>query len=123
MKILVNKDNIQVKLRGPSNFLAWIKHISSLTQKLPEITQDLKILSMIKISIINKYDLKDIEEINSVKALMGYLDSKYLGSPSLLHDCLKPICYANDAWTKIISISNIQMCLNLYSRLKSVKLD
>ena len=56
-----------MNFRGPSNFLAWIEHIESLTLKLPESTSDLKILSLIKISIINKYDLKEIEEsINGV---------------------------------------------------------
>ena len=61
MKILASKENIQGKLRGPSNILAWIEHIGSLTQKLPESTSDVKILSPIKNSIINKYDLKEIE--------------------------------------------------------------
>ena len=87
MKILVNKDNIQVKLRGPSNFLALIEHISSLTQKLPESTSDLKILSMIKNSIINQYDLKEIETINNVKVLMDYLNSSLriiVSSPSVM---------------------------------------
>ena len=54
---------------------------------------------------------------------MNYLNSKYLKSPSLLHDSLKPIRNTKDPWSKKISISNIQLCLNLYSRLKSVKLD
>ena len=63
MKSLASNDNIQLRLRGPSNFLAWMEHISSLTQKLPESTSDLKILSLIKNSITNKYNLKDIEEI------------------------------------------------------------
>ena len=83
----------------------------------------MKILSLIKNSITNKYDLKDIEEINSVKVLIEYLNSKYLGSPSLLHDSLKPIRDSKDSWSKMISISNVQMCLNLFSRLKAGKLD
>ena len=110
-------------LRGPSNFLAWIEKISSLTKKLPETTSNLKVLSLIKNSITNRYDLKEIEEINSVKVLMEYLNSKYLGSPSLLHDSLKPIRDSKDSWSKMISISNVQMCLNLFSRLKAGKLD
>ena len=65
-----------------------MEHTSSLTQKLPETTSDLKILSLIKNNITNKYDLKEIEEINDMKVLMEYLNSKYLGSPSLLHDSL-----------------------------------
>ena len=69
MKMLV-KENIQVKLRGPSNFLAWIKHIGSLNQKLTESTSDLKILYLFKNSIVNKYDLKEIEAISDVKVLM-----------------------------------------------------
>ena len=58
MKTLATKENIQMKLRGPSNFLAWMENISSLTQRLSESTSDLKILSLIKNSISNKYDLK-----------------------------------------------------------------
>ena len=64
MKILASKENIQIKLRSPSNFLAWMENISSLTQKLPESTPDLKILSIIKNSIGNKYDLTEVEEMN-----------------------------------------------------------
>ena len=123
MKSLVSKENIQVRLLGSSNFLVWMEHINSLTQKLPETASHLKIWSLIRNSITNKYDLKEIEEINDVKILMEYLNSKYLGSPSLLHDSLKPIGDAMDPLSKLISISNIKMCLNLYSRLKSVKLD
>ena len=96
--------------------MTWMEQISSLTQKLPEATSDLKILPLIKNSISNKYDLKEIEEINCVKVLMSYLNSMYLSSPSLLHD-------AKDPWSKMIFISNIQLCLNLYSHLKAVKLD
>ena len=44
MKTLATKENIQIELRSPSNFLAWMENISSLTQKLPESTSDLKIL-------------------------------------------------------------------------------
>ena len=72
---------------------------------------------------MNKYDLKDIEEISDMKVLMDYLNSKYLGSPSLLHVSSQQICDSKDPWSKIVSISNIQLCWNLYSRLKSVKLD
>ena len=71
---------------------------------------------MIKNSIINQYDLKEIETINNVKVLKDYLNS------SLPQDSLKPISGAKDPWTKMISTSNIHLCLNLYSRLKSVKL-
>ena len=45
---------------------------------------DLKILSLIKNSIVNKYDLRETEEISDV-----------------------------DLWTKNFSISNIQICLTL----------
>ena len=110
-----------MKLRGPSNFLAWIEHIGSRTQT--EYTFDLKIMSLIKNSIVNKYYLKEIEEISDVKVLMDYLNNKYLGSSNLLHDSLKPIGDAKAPWSKIVNISNIQLCLNLYSRLKSIKLD
>ena len=48
MKTLSSKENITIKLRGPSNFLAWMENITSITQKLPESTSDLKILSIIK---------------------------------------------------------------------------
>ena len=78
MKTSVSKDNIQVKLRGPSKFLAWIEHIGSLTQKLPESTSDLKILSLIKNCIVNKYDLIEKEEISDRKVLMDYPNSNYL---------------------------------------------
>ena len=37
---------------------------------------------------LNQYDLKEIEESNCVDVLMGYLNSKYLSSSSLLHDNL-----------------------------------
>ena len=80
LKTLVSKENIQIKLRGPSNFLAWMENISSLTQKIPESTPDLKILSLIKNSISNTHDIKEIEEINSVEVLMKYFNSKYLSS-------------------------------------------
>jgi len=76
MKRLASEENIQVQLPGPSNFLSWMEHISSLTQKLPESTSDLKILSLIKNSIRNKYNLKEVEEINCVEVLMGYLNSE-----------------------------------------------
>ena len=46
--------------------------------------------------------------MSDVKVLMDYLNSKY---------------DSKDPWSKIVSISNIQLCLNLYSRHKSVKLD
>jgi len=81
---------------------------------------DLKILSLIKISIVNKYDLREIEEMSDVKVLMDYLNSKYLGSPNLLNDSLQPTLDAKEPCSKKVSISNIQLCLNLYSRLKSV---
>ena len=110
MKTLVSKKNIQVKLRSPSNFLAWIEYIGSLIQKLPESTSDLKILSLIKNSIVNKYDLKEIEEISDVKVVMDYLNSKYLGLPSLLHDSLKPICDAKGLGRKL-SASVISSCV------------
>ena len=76
-----------------------------------------------KYSIGNKWDLKEIAEITNIKELMNYINTKLLGSPSLLNDSLKPIREAKNPWSKRISISNIQICLNLYSRLKSVKLD
>ena len=98
IKTLAAKENIQIKLRSPSNFLTWMENISSLTQKLPESTPDLKILSIIK-------------------------NSKYLSSPSLLSDSLKPLRDCKDPWTKNVSISNIQVFLNLYSRLKAVNMD
>ena len=62
-------------------------------------------------------------EDTSIKVLMNYSNSKYLGSPSLLNGSLKPIREAKDPWSKKIYLSNIQICLNLYSILKSVKLD
>ena len=123
MKTLSAKENITIKLRGPSNFLAWMENISSITQKLPESTSDLKILSIIKNSIGNRYDQKEVEEMNSVDVLMKFLNSKYLSSPSLLSDSLKPLKESKDPWTKNVSISNIQLALNLYSRLKAVNLD
>ena len=97
-----------------------MENISSLTQKLPESTLDLKILNLIKNSISNKHDIREIEEINSVDILMKYFNSKYLSSPSLLNDNLKPIRDCKDLWSEMISISNIQLCLNLFSRLKAV---
>ena len=123
MKTLAAKENIQIKLRGPLNFLAWMENISSLTQKLPESTFDLKILSLIKNSIGNKYDLMEVEEMNSVDVMRKYLNSKYLSSPSLLSDSLKPLRDCKDPWAKNVSISNIQLSLNLFSRLKAVNLD
>ena len=123
MKTSAAKDNITIKLGGPSNFMAWMENISSITQKLPESTLDLKILSIIKNSIGNKYDLKEIEEMNSVDVMMKFLNSKYLSSPSLLSDSLKPLRDCKDPWTKNVSISNIQLSLNLYSRLKAVNFD
>ena len=54
---------------------------------------------------------------------MQYINSKYLGSPFLLSDSFKPIKDTKESWTKKVSINNIQLCLNLYARLKSVKLD
>ena len=61
--------------------------------------------------------------MNLVDVLIKYFNSKYLSSPSLLSDSLKPVRECKDPWTKNISISNIQLCLNLFSRLKAVKLD
>ena len=40
-----------------------------------------------------------------------------------MNDILKPIRDCKDPWSKMISISNIQLCLNLFSRLKAVKID
>ena len=107
MKTLASKENTQIKLRGPSNFLAWMEYISSLTQKLPESASDLKILSLIKNSNSNKLDIKEIEGINSVEDLMKYFNSRYLSSPSLLNDSLKPIRDCKDPWSKMITISNL----------------
>ena len=123
MKTMAAKENIQIKLRGPSNFLAWMENIFSLTQKLPESTSDLKILSIIKNSIRNKYYLREVKEINSVDVMMKFLNSKYLSSPSLLSDSLKPLRDCKDPWTRNVSISNIHLSLNLYSRLKAVNMD
>ena len=80
MKTPASRENIQIKLCGLSNFLTWMENISSLTQKLPESTPYLKILSLIKNSISNTHDIKEIEEINSVEVLMKYFNSKYLSS-------------------------------------------
>ena len=71
-------------------------HIEKLTQNLPKSASDLKMLSLIKNLISNKWDLKEIVEISDVKVLMQYINSKYLGSPSLLSDSLKPIKDAKD---------------------------
>ena len=111
-----------MKLMGLSNLLACVSYIEKLTQNLPEGTNDLKMLTLIKNSIGNNLDLKEISEITSIKVLMNYINTKYQGSPTLLNDFLKPIREAKDPWSKKISISNIHICLNLYSRLKSVKL-
>ena len=54
---------------------------------------------------------------------MNYINTKYLGSPSLLNNSLKQIREAKDPWSMRISISNMQICLNLYFKLRSVKLD
>ena len=54
---------------------------------------------------------------------MNYINTKYLGSSSLLNDSLKQIRETKDPRSKKILISNIQICLNLHSRLKSVKFD
>ena len=94
-----------------------------LTQNLPDGINDLDMLSFMKNSIGNKWDLKEISEITFIKVLMNYINTKYLGSPSLHNDSLKPIREAKDPCCMKISISNIQNYLNLYSRLKSVKLD
>ena len=102
MKTLAAMENIQIKLRGPSNFLAWMENISSLTQKLPESTSDLKILSIVKNSIGNKYDLKEVEEMT-------------VSSPSEIVRTQGPKMSQYP--------SNIQLSLNLYSRLKAVNLD
>ena len=61
--------------------------------------------------------------MSSVDVMMKYLNSKYLSSPSLLSDSLKPLRDCKDPWTKNVSISNIQLSLNLFSRLKTVNLD
>ena len=61
--------------------------------------------------------------MNSVDVMMKFLNSKYLSSPSLLSDSLKPLRDCKDPWTKNVSISNIQLSLNLYSRLKALNLD
>ena len=100
MKTLSAKENITIKLRDPSNFLAWMENISSITQKLPESTSDLKILSIIKNSIDNRFDQKEVEEMNSVDVLMKFLNPKYLLSQSLLSDSLKPLKESKDPWTK-----------------------
>ena len=47
MKTLSAKENITIKLRGSTNFLAWMENISSITQKLPESTSDQKIVLVI----------------------------------------------------------------------------
>ena len=94
-----------------------------ITQNFPEGLNDLEMLSLIKNSIGNKWDLKDISEITLIKVVMNYINTKYLGSLSLLNDSLKPNREAKDPWSKKISISNIQICLNLFSRRKLVKLD
>ena len=54
MKTLVSKDAIQVKLMDPSNFLALVIYIEKLTKNLPEGTNDLKTLSLLKNSIGNE---------------------------------------------------------------------
>ena len=69
----------------------------------------MKMLSLIKNSILNKWDLKEIEEFSDVKVLMQYINSKYIGSPSLLSDCLKSMKDAKDPWAKKVSINNIQL--------------
>ena len=70
----------QVKLMGLSNFLACVSYIEKLTQNLPEGTNDLKMLTLIKNSIGNNLDLKEISEITSIKVLMNYINTKYQGS-------------------------------------------
>ena len=80
MKMLASKENIQIKLPRPSNFLGWMENISSLTQKLPESTSDIKILSLIKnsISISNRYKHKENEEMNLVDVMIKYFNLKYV---------------------------------------------
>ena len=69
------------------------------------------------------YDMKEIEEITSIKVLITYINNKYLSNTSLLNDSLKCIRDAKDPLSKGVSISNIQICINTYERMKSVKLD
>ena len=67
----------------------WVQE--KLTQNFPEENNDLKMRSLIKNSIGNKWDLKEISEITPIKVLMNHINAKYLRSPSLLNDSLKPI--------------------------------
>ena len=72
----VTKDKIQVKLMGPSNSLTSVSYIEKLTQNLPEGTNDLKILILVKISLGNIWNLKEIAEITNIKVLMNYINTQ-----------------------------------------------
>ena len=52
MKTLVSNDSLLVKLMGPSNVLAWVVYIEKITKNLPEGTNDLKMLTLIKILLV-----------------------------------------------------------------------
>ena len=114
---LIKKDKITVKLNGEGNLLFWLKCITQTTELMPPNTCELKLTTMIKNSIEDKEDTQQISSMTRIVQIHGYIKAKYMNSPSLTRETLRPIENCKWPTSRRQAISNIELTLNIMNLL------
>ena len=91
LKAILQKGAMQIKLSGKHNFLAWLSGMESILQKVPAGCLDLRVVNLLKESIVNKADADAIKNMSRTSDIISYIQLKYITDPSLVEQTLMPL--------------------------------